>query len=283
MPFSAGNQTCAGGFSCRQSKVCIPPSQVCDGYRHCPLADDEINCDVICPRDCTCRGLTVFCPDASLVEVPMNLHPNLKKLDLSNNDLVSVNSSDLMFHWLGELILSYNQIGDLGSENFVDLVNLYLLDLSFNKITILKIGVFTGLEKLLTLNLLGNTELSVIEPGCFVGLNMLPSLVLKGMSIKFLGAETFDGLENVALLDLSGNNITTIDEIAFEGLRNVNHLNISSNQIEVLPKIAITFPDGSSDTMILNKYFSNEDDRRTGFNKCNFIGHLEKETGACIG
>ena len=52
---------------------------------------------------------------------------------------------------------------------------------------------------------------------------------------------------------------------------------------EVLPRIAITFPDGSTDRMILNKYFSNEDDRRTGFNKCNFIGYLEKETGACIG
>ena len=52
---------------------------------------------------------------------------------------------------------------------------------------------------------------------------------------------------------------------------------------EVLPRIAITFPDGSTDRMILNKYFSNEDDRRTGFNKCNFIGYLEQETGACIG
>ena len=58
---------------------------------------------------------------------------------------------------------------------------------------------------------------------------------------------------------------------------------ISERTMDEIPRIAITFPDGSTDTMILNKYYSNDDDRRAGFNKCNFIGHLEKETGACIG
>ena len=58
---------------------------------------------------------------------------------------------------------------------------------------------------------------------------------------------------------------------------------ISERTMDEVPRIAIAFPDGSTDTMILNKYYSNDDDRRAGFNKCNFIGHLEKETGACIG
>ena len=58
---------------------------------------------------------------------------------------------------------------------------------------------------------------------------------------------------------------------------------ISDRSIDEVPRISIAFPDGSTDTMILNKYYSNADDRRVGFNKCNFIGHLEKETGACIG
>ena len=50
-----------------------------------------------------------------------------------------------------------------------------------------------------------------------------------------------------------------------------------------VPTIAIAFPDGSTDTLVLDKYFSNEDDRKAGVNRCNFIGHLAEETGACVG
>ena len=49
------------------------------------------------------------------------------------------------------------------------------------------------------------------------------------------------------------------------------------------PTIAIVFPDGSTDTLVLDKYYLNEDDRTAGVNRCNFIGHLAEETGACVG
>ena len=53
--------------------------------------------------------------------------------------------------------------------------------------------------------------------------------------------------------------------------------------MDEVPTIEIVFPDGSADTAILNKYYSNEDDRKAGINRCNFIGHLAEETDACIG
>ena len=53
--------------------------------------------------------------------------------------------------------------------------------------------------------------------------------------------------------------------------------------MDEVPNIEIVFPDGSVDTAILNKYYSNEDDRKAGINRCNFIGHLAEEPDACIG
>ena len=58
---------------------------------------------------------------------------------------------------------------------------------------------------------------------------------------------------------------------------------IGERSIDEVPTIAITFPDGSTDTMVLDKYYSNEDERKAGIQRCNFIGHLAEETGACIG
>ena len=53
--------------------------------------------------------------------------------------------------------------------------------------------------------------------------------------------------------------------------------------MDEIPNIAIAFPDGSTDTLVLEKYYSNDDDRKAGAKHCNFIGHLAKETDACVG
>ena len=58
---------------------------------------------------------------------------------------------------------------------------------------------------------------------------------------------------------------------------------IGERSMDEVPSISIAFPDGSIDTLVLDKYYSNEDDRKAGFNRCNFIGHLAEETDACVG
>ena len=58
---------------------------------------------------------------------------------------------------------------------------------------------------------------------------------------------------------------------------------IGERSMDDVPTILIAFPDGSADTLVLDRYYSNEDDRKAGFNRCNFIGHLERETDACVG
>ena len=47
------------------------------------------------------------------------------------------------------------------------------------------------------------------------------------------------------------------------------------------PTLAVTFPDGHTDTIILTKYFANEDDkvqeRMSGVEDCNYVGHLKND------
>ena len=58
---------------------------------------------------------------------------------------------------------------------------------------------------------------------------------------------------------------------------------IGERSMDDVPTILIAFPDGSADTLVLDRYYSNEDDRKAGFKRCNFIGHLAEETDACVG
>ena len=43
-----------------------------------------------------------------------------------------------------------------------------------------------------------------------------------------------------------------------------------------VPSVSIVFPDGSTDTIALRKYYSNNQDRMAEVDNCNFIGHLRK-------
>ena len=48
------------------------------------------------------------------------------------------------------------------------------------------------------------------------------------------------------------------------------------------PSVSIAFPDGYTDTMVLSRYYSNENDRLARTENCHFFGHLEGEPEACI-
>ena len=48
------------------------------------------------------------------------------------------------------------------------------------------------------------------------------------------------------------------------------------------PRIVIDFSDGYKDTLVLNKFHGNDQDRIANEDHCNFIGHLENEPEACV-
>ena len=49
-----------------------------------------------------------------------------------------------------------------------------------------------------------------------------------------------------------------------------------------IPNIAINFPNGHMDNLILDRYFDNDQDRIQDREGCRFLGHLENESEACV-
>ena len=49
-----------------------------------------------------------------------------------------------------------------------------------------------------------------------------------------------------------------------------------------IPEIDIAFPDGHLDEIVLEKHFSNEEDRMANEEHCNYFGHLKNDPNACI-
>ena len=57
---------------------------------------------------------------------------------------------------------------------------------------------------------------------------------------------------------------------------------LEERSLNGVPRIAIEFSDGYKDSLVLNKYHANDQDRIANNDHCNFIGHLENENEACV-
>ena len=62
---------------------------------------------------------------------------------------------------------------------------------------------------------------------------------------------------------------------------NIEVNSISRNEI---PEINIHFEDGSTDTLILERYYPNEESKldREYHKTCNYFGHLKNDEDACV-
>ena len=49
-----------------------------------------------------------------------------------------------------------------------------------------------------------------------------------------------------------------------------------------IPEIAITFPNGHQDELILEKHFPNDEARLENKEHCNYFGHLKNDLDACV-
>ena len=107
----------------------------------------------------------------------------------------------------------YGKILDLAHKNLTSLEGLQdiptevlaqvqILDLSFNQLQELPIGIFNGLNKLTGLNLSGN-KLQILPTGIFDGLNNLQKLYLNNNQLKELPTDIFKGLHNLKHLTLN--------------------------------------------------------------------------------
>ncbi|KAM4623585.1 uncharacterized protein ACJ7VT_004625 [Polymixia lowei] len=135
----------------------------------------------------------------------------LETLDLSFNRL----------HWLPqdfsqslsslqELRLNHNLLQHLDSpslDQFENLRNLsYNLDLSYNRIRVMEVGVFNSLTHLRLLNLEGN-KLNVLKDGLLTRQQSLEALLLSRNNISLIETEALAPLQSLTLFGLQGNQL----------------------------------------------------------------------------
>ncbi|XP_064641988.1 uncharacterized protein LOC135496555 [Lineus longissimus] len=225
--------TCPGMFKCSNSKNCIPQSAVCDGIKTCRDGDDELSCSP-CPAECGCVGDSYQCSGKGSVSLP-KIPSGAREINMSGNTLTSL-SETFHFPFLAKLVLSSNNISHIAENVFSKLVNLFHLDLRFNKLQVISSNLFNGLARLKVLMLTGNPAVNAIEGSAFVvnkdgGGMAVTRMNLSNMAIEELYNMSLAGLEEAVTLDLANNKLHTISTSAFAKKPKLQTLNISGNDV----------------------------------------------------
>ena len=173
-------------------------------------------------------------------------HVNLQVLDLSSNELVSINSDSLQpLANLSRLILKDNKLSTLSNVTH-GLPELVVLDLSNNSLQQLSVGDLSQLKRLEHLNLFGN-KLLTLQSGVFQGIQNLTKLILSHNSLIEIEAHAFDHTFSsdcnvkflVCEIDLSYNGLPMIHRKTFQRvtrnrLKNINKIILSHNKLTSL-------------------------------------------------
>ncbi|XP_078042792.1 toll like receptor [Augochlora pura] len=138
------------------------------------------------------------------------------------------------FPKLQRLILSSNNVSDLGKDLFTDVPEITWLDLRANNVR-LRSDSFQNTANLTVLELAQN-RITSIEPGVFDNLTKLTLLNLWQNRLTRIEPGTFDKLVSLQSLDVNSNDLTTLYEGVLKNLNNLEVLNLSGNNFSFLPE-----------------------------------------------
>uniref|UniRef100_A0A3P9LE21 Vasorin b n=1 Tax=Oryzias latipes TaxID=8090 RepID=A0A3P9LE21_ORYLA len=161
-----------------------------------------------CPESCSCQlPDSIFCHQRYSPAFPKDIHPAIRNLYLFNNMIEVIKHEDFSnLQDLELLDLSQNKLTQLPDRVFEPLTSLKNLDLSSNQITHISEDCFHGMSKLERLYLYSN-HITTIHPAAFDGLENLLELKLQNNMLKY--PFTFS-MPRLLLLDLSYNLLPTL-------------------------------------------------------------------------
>ncbi|EDW10041.2 nyctalopin [Drosophila mojavensis] len=217
--------------------------------------------DAFCPSKCQCLGgdanSRALCVDAALEDVPIQLNPETKYINLTLNRIRNLEFTLPFYMKLEVLDLSQNIIETLGSKNFEyqtelrtlnlsrnlvsalhkhafkGLTNLLLLDLSYNRIETVHPTALGDLAALVELDLTNNNIVS-LEDNCFKGMMSLEVLVFRNNRLLDVPASNLWHLHALKSLDMSDNLVEFVRNDSFEGLKELLALSVRGNVMSEL-------------------------------------------------
>ena len=187
-----------------------------------------------CPRACFCNTLNkiVYCSRRGLTSVPDGIPDDSVQLNVNGNQFQSTSiqrSNFSSYRRLEHLYMSECGIERIQMDTFADLVFLKWLDLSNNRLKVLKENTFRGVS-LQHLFLNGNRNIQLV-PGSFVGLETT-GLYLHDCSLSDIHPDVLYPLnETLRYLWLNGNELDRLDQRFLGLFSSLMHLRLGSNPL----------------------------------------------------
>ncbi|ELK17490.1 Toll-like receptor 2 [Pteropus alecto] len=176
----------------------------------------------------------------SLNFIPSGLPATVKSLDLSNNKITYVSSSDLRACVnLQALRLGSNRINAIQEDSFLSLGSLEHLDLSYNHLNNLSSSWFRPLSSLKFLNLLGNPYKTLGKTSLFSHLTNLRILKVGNNYFTEIREKDFAGLTFLQELEIDASNLQRYEPKSLKSIQNVSCLILHIKQPVFLQKIFV--------------------------------------------
>lgn len=178
--------------------------------------------------------MEAFCHRKELLQIPPELHPNIHKIDLSENKLQNITKRPLIFYTsLRYLDLSSNRIGFIRPGTFTNMRSLVDINLANNQLyqlahRNLSIGL---LPQVRTLDLSRNSLYNGMVEYFLRDAPSLQYLSLAENSITKISQSTFGSAPRLVEVNLHNNMIMEIEEGTFESLWHLTKVNLSMNSL----------------------------------------------------
>ncbi|CAG9762465.1 unnamed protein product [Ceutorhynchus assimilis] len=237
--------------------------------------------EIQCPEFCTCDVFQnlkrASCQHRRLVSMELNIPPQAEILDMSNNQIreladrifLQINLTDLKL-----LNLSYNKIRQIHFNGFEGLENLKSLDLSFNAVEYFTQSWFQSLKSLEEFYLRGNILRSINDQPP-IEINSLKVLDISKCGITKLDKDTLKFLPNLKMLDISENFIQIIKVDILKTLPKLTNLQTNDNNFNCKDDDVIEFENYAKSKNIIYTDSCSED-VETFFSINNILHKFEK-------
>lgn len=171
-----------------------------------------------CPSTCNCSNGFIDCSRSSLEAVPdfenTDVHPNV--IDLSENEIINIGSTDLSFDESSNVLVVYlndNSLLDINEKAFLEMPQLQEVYLNRNLLEGIPDNLIEGNDNLVLLDLSGN-YFSENTPR--LRSQSLEILDLSSSKMSSFTADNIKYLPNLKVLNLRYNNIKYIDLSVFQ-------------------------------------------------------------------
>ncbi|KAI4496501.1 hypothetical protein M0804_000311 [Polistes exclamans] len=190
-----------------------------------------------CPPRCRCddETLKASCAYADFEFVPIQLNPEIRHLDLSNNRVANLHLTFGFYGNLESLDLSSNLIRTLGTDNFSLQTRLLNLNVSYNSIRTIAKNALNGLKSLRELNLADN-NITEMDEQAFKYTSELEVLDLSGNSITSLPKDLMKNLHKIRTLVLKRNSLLEVPADNLALAPSLENVDLSENLIQELTR-----------------------------------------------